>query len=220
VVRRRAIAGGAVALALVGGGAFLLSQGPDGILKNPFGDEPKTPKFAFDKTKFVVEPTTQTKGKDLEHDAQPAADKIEKVLGDFVHEVYIDPEMWGNYDDAFAAAMTKDAGERATKDADTVTLGAKADDVYDFVDPVGGSLRMVILTDADDAPVQASATLTFHATADLTDGTSSTIAVHGVYLLKIVDGDWRIFAFDVGRREHAVKASPSASTSPSAEASA
>jgi len=221
VVRRRAIGGGAVALLLVGGGAFLLSRGPDGIGINlPFVNDRETPKFAFDKTKFVVTATTQTKPKDLEHAAQPAADDIEKVLGDFVHEVYIDPEMWGNYDDAFSAAMTKDAAEEAAKKADVVTLGATANDTYDFVDPVGGSLRMVILTDGSDAPVQASATLTFHATADLKDDTSSAIAVHGVYLLKLVDSEWRIFAFDVGRRERAVEASPSASASPSAEASA
>ncbi|MEX0985562.1 MAG: hypothetical protein WD096_11030 [Actinomycetota bacterium] len=217
-IRRRAIVGGVVAVAALGGITYLLTGGdtinPIDVLVDP---GPPTPTFAFDSVKVDVESTTATSKEDLTDTAEEGAHEAQAVLTDLVQGAFVDPDTWGDYDGVFSRAMTDDAAAKAVREADALTLGVTANADYEFVTPEHGKLRLQILTDAEDRPAQASALLTFRATAELADGTFTTLTSKGTYLLRVVDGRWRIFSFDVTRKEVAAEAP--ASVTPSAGAS-
>jgi hypothetical protein len=215
VARRRAIIGGAAAVVVIGVGAYLLSggevPGPVGNIINP---GPDTPTFAFDKDpKVTVIATTDTPTKDLQDAADKGAAEVQAVLTDYLQGAFVEPGDWGDYDGVFQDAMTKDAAAEAAEKADELTLGADANDVYDFVQPEHGKLQVTVLTGAEDAPVQASAVVTFVADTDLKDGTHSRVRSTGTYLLRQVDGHWKIFSFDAQRKEVKIQTSPTATAS-------
>jgi hypothetical protein len=220
-VRRRALIGGGIAVVVLGVAAYLMSGGdlPDPI-QNILPGGRDTPEFAFDSVKFQVESTTESSEKDLQDAAQGASDDIEETLTAFIQGTFVDPDTWGDYDGVFGDAMTKEAAADAAKQADALTLGAKADADYEFVTPDHGVLRLIILTDLEDRPAEASAIVTFTGTAEAKDGTFTKVRSKATYLLRLEDGTWRIFSFDVLRNERAAEAPASGSTTPSPSAEA
>ena len=209
--------GGAIALAVLGGAAYLLSGGELPGDLPIFEPGPPTPDFEFASMKYTVEGTTETSEKDLTDASADAAAEIQERLTAFVQATFVDPDTWGDYEGVFEDTMTEEAAASAAEEVDVLTLGATANDDYEFVEPNGGKLRMIVLTDLEDAPVEASAIVTFAGTAEGVDGTFTTVKSKAIYLLRVEDGDWRIFSFDVLRNEKAAE-TPSSPASP-AEAS-
>ena len=214
--------GGVIAVAALAGGSYLLSGGESFIpdVDDLLNRGPATPEFEFQKTSFVVVSTTDTNADDLTKAAEPAAAEVQTVLTDLVQRTFVDPDTWGDYEDVFADTMTEDAAKRAGEQTKVLTLGATANDDYTFMTPERGGITMTILTGSEDSAVEASATITFVGLAEATDGSFTTVTSKGTYLLEKIDGEWRIFSFDVDRREKAAKAPASASAGPSSEASA
>ena len=209
--RKRVIAG-AVVLLLVGGGAYLATQG-DGIDIPGLGPaDPPTPKFNFEVLNVAVRTTTASGPKQVEERANPVADEVVHALDILYSGAFVDPDVWegDDYEDLFDSVMEEAAAVEAMGDVGSLTLGEGAGDIYDFVEPTVGRVKVVVLTGTDDEPVQAIATVAFSALAEHDDGTFTKIASDGTYFFKKIDGDWRIFSFDVARNEKAVDAPQSA----------
>jgi hypothetical protein len=213
VARKRVVIGGVLLLAVVGVLAFLLTR--DG---NGFGifSSGGTLPVHFDVTKVSVETTTTTKTKAVKDAANGAADQVKTQLEALYFNAYVDPDTWGDpgeLEDLF----TEDALARVKDDVATLTIGEHANDEYDFVTPTKGKLKVRVLTDADDQPTQAIATVAFIGRAEHDDSTFTRISSEGSYFFKRIDGDWKIFAFRVAKNEKVTEApEPSASGSSSA----
>lgn len=209
------VGGGLATLVLVGAGAFLLTRSADGFL--PFTDHDKPPTLSFDAAKVGVETTTPTKAKDVRDVAQAAADQVKGQLETLYYNAFVDPDTWGDPGE-LDKLFTEDALAKVGDQTDTVTIGKDASDVYDYTYPDKGKVRIKILTDAQDEPAQAVATVLFVATTEHDDGSYSRITSEGSYFLKRLDGEWRIYAFDITKKEKKTDApvpTPSASEKPS-----
>ncbi|HEX6844670.1 MAG TPA: hypothetical protein VF235_06080 [Actinomycetota bacterium] len=218
VARRRVIVGGVVALLAAGGLAFLLTRG-DGIpIIDDLIDNREVPQVAFVPT-VKVSTTTETKPGALEEAATPAGEGVATTITALFQGAFVDPDVWegDDYEGVFQEVMTEPAVAEALSDVDVLTLGTGAGDVYDWIVPDVEKLQVRVLTDTQDAPIQAIATATFKATAEHDDGTYTKISVTGSYFLREEGGSWRIFAYDVERNEK--KTSAPTSATPSAEAS-
>ena len=209
--------GGIIAVAAVGALTFALTRG-ESIIPSFLDPGPETPEFAFETVKWKVEATTKALPKDLQDAVEPAVTEAQALLTAYLQGAFVDPDTWGDYEGVFADAMTEDAAADAAKQVDVLTLGATANDSYEFVAPGPSTLRITVLTDGEDAAAQMAAKVRFVASAELTDGTFTDVTSSGTYLLRLVEGDWRIFSFDVARKETVAEAV--ASATPSAEASA
>ena len=96
-----------------------------------------------------------------------------------------------------------------------LTLGSTANDDFEALDEASGTLTVSVLTDAKDAPVSAVARVEFEATVEAQGGGTSTQVVSiGSFFLRQVEGEWRIFAYEVDREDVEAEAtSPSGSPS-------
>ena len=207
------VIGGIVALAVIGGVAFLLTR--DGGAFSIFSGSGTLP-VTFDVTKVSVETTTTTKTKAVMDAANGAADQVKTQLEALYFNAYVDPDTWGDpgeLEDLF----TEDALAKVKDDVATLTIGEHANDEYDFVTPTKGKLKVRVLTDAGDQPAQAIATVAFVARAEHDDRSFTRISSDGSYFFKRIDGEWKIFAFRVAKNEKVTEApKPSASGSISA----
>lgn len=216
VARRRALVGGLAALLVAGGLAFVLSRDGNGI-NIPIigdGDDRETPQLAFE-SKVVPSSTTATKQGELVDVVAPVGDSVDATMTTLFQGAFVDPDVWDgdDYEDLFAEVMDEGTAAQALTDVDTVTLGTGAGDVYAFVEPDRSKLSIEVITDGQDQPAQAIATVSFAALAELDDETFTAITVTGTYFLRDDGGTWRIFAYDVTRDEEAAK--PPKSPSPS-----
>ena len=210
--------GGVLALVVAGGAVALLSGGDDGILGDlpiPGVDEgPETPDFAFEVRRVVPQTTTETPGSKVKKDAADAGDDVKATLDALYVGGFVEPDSWGDFG-AIEELFDKEALDRAEADLDTLTLGETAGDTYSFVQPDKGVLVIDVLTDQGDKPVQALASALFVATAEADDGTFTKVMSTGSYFLHRIDGDWKIYAYEVERSDKRTEApgSESASTS-------
>jgi hypothetical protein len=198
VARKRVVAGSVAALALVGVGAFFMTRNADGII--PFFGGEKPPALTFDLQKVTIETTTDTKAKDVRDASQSAADQVKAQLEALYYNAFIYQDTWGDPDE-LDKLFTEDALAKVEEQVDTMTLGKGASDAYDYVSPGKAKVKIEVLTDAQDEPSQAVATTLFVASAEHDDGTFTRITSEGSYFLKRIDGEWRIFAFDVTKKE-------------------
>jgi hypothetical protein len=216
VARRRVVAGGLATLAIVGAGAFLLTRSADGVL--PWTNDEKPPPVTFDLQKVTVETTTPTKGKELTDVAQGAADLIKDQLGSLYYNAFVDPDTWGDPGE-LDKLFTEDALGNVEQQVDTMTLGKGASDTYDYVHLGKAKLKIEVLTDAQDEPSQAIATVVFVASAEHDDGTFTRIDSQGSYFFKRIEGEWQIYAFDVTKKEKKTEAPVATPTDKSSGAS-
>jgi hypothetical protein len=211
--------GGVVALAVLGAGAYLLTGGED-LIPNVLDPGPDTPSFAYDTMTVKARSSSDTHRDDLVATAEGVAPDIQVVMTGLVQGTFVDPDTWGDYEGVFADAMTEEAVAGAAKDVRALTLGATADQEYEFVTPERGELTVTVFMGPDDQPAQAAAASTFVGTAESVDGTLTTVTSKGTYLLRRTDDGWRIFSYDVQRKEEAVEGSSPSVATPTAEASA
>lgn len=199
-------------LLLAGGGAYLATQGGGIDIPGLGPADPPTPKFNFELINVSVKTTTASGPKTVEDLAAPVADQVVDALDVLYSGAYVDPDVWerDDYQDLFDSVMDEGASAQAMNDLASLTLGEGAGDVYDFVEPAMGRVKVVVLTGTDDKPAQAIASIAFSALAEHDDGTFTKIASGGTYFFKNIDGDWRIFSFDVSRNEKTAEAPQSA----------
>lgn len=208
-----ALIGGAVLLATRDqGGSFLA-----GVIPGIGESRPPTPEFRFDIAKVKANTTTETRSKKVLPAAKDAAEGVRTSLDVVYFDGFVDPDHWdgGDYDDVWDV-FDDGAREQAKNDVQALTLGDDAGDVYDFVQPDKGVVAVNVLTGPNDEPSQVLAKAFFSATAEHDDGSYTKITSSGTFFLRQVDGEWRIYSYDVDRTEKQTEApTPSTSGSPS-----
>lgn len=221
VARRRAIGVGVAIAAVVGVGAYFLTGGetPD-VIDDIIGGEPdrEIPDFAFDLQQSKYEATVAGGNKDAQAaTAEEVGEQVKESLDEVFFVAFVDPDTWGDPGE-ISDAFTQEAADTLEANLETLTLGADAGDVYEFVEPGRSTMNVLVLTKAEGGALRAVATVKFLAIAEHTDGTFSRISVTGTFFL-LQDGDaWKIEAYEADRLEREIDppASPAASTAPSA----
>jgi len=206
--RRAAIAIGVIALLVIGG--VLLLGGDVSGLRNG-SDAPG--EFNFRLGNVQASPITDTPPSELKEVAQEAGVDIKETMDELYFRAFVDTSSWADYAAAFEV-FDEQAAPRAEADAEILTLGPTANELYEALEPTSGTLTIAVLTDGKDAPVTAVAEAQFLADARGKDGTSTEISSFGSFFLRPVDGVWRIFAYRVDRDDQAA-AAPSPTGSPS-----
>jgi hypothetical protein len=205
---RIAIAVAVVALLAIGG--FLLFGGDVSLIDNgPTGPG----EFAFDLKGVRASATSKTPPAELRDAVREAGTGVKATMDELFFRAFVDTDSWGDYASAYEL-FDGPAAERAEEDAEVLTLGTDASDVFEALTPATSTLSVAILTNLKDVPSTAVAEVQFLADAEKKDGTSTQISSTGSFFLRQVDGAWRIFAYRVDRGdEEAVASSPSGSPS-------
>jgi hypothetical protein len=205
---RIAIAVAVVALLAIGG--FLLFGGDVSLIDNgPTGPG----EFAFDLKGVRASATSKTPPAELRDAVREAGTGVKATMDELFFRAFVDTDSWGDYASAYEL-FDGPAAERAEEDAEVLTLGTDASDVFEALTPATSTLSVAILTNLKDVPSTAVAEVQFLADAEKKDGTSTQISSTGSFFLRQVDGVWRIFAYRVDRGdEEAVAPSPSGSPS-------
>jgi hypothetical protein len=193
---------------LVVGGFLLLGGDVPGIDDGPDGPG----EFSFDLGNVQASPITRTPPSEVRDVAREAGNGIKETMDELYFRAFVDTGSWGDYEAAFALFEGR-AATRAQADAEVLTLGATASDVFEALDPSTGTLTISVLTNRTDAPVTAIAKVRFEADARLRDGSSAQIVSVGSFFLRPIEGAWRIFAYRVDREDVASGPSPTGSPS-------
>lgn len=195
-------------LTLRGGAVPILGGGQDEV----------TPPFDFTvRDARAVATSTDANDDALDASAQQVAQDVTPTIDDLYTFAFLDPSNWhdGEYDEAFEA-FTDGAVQEAQANADVLTLGADAGDIYKSVEPRKSTLSYQVLFDKNGKPDTVVATVLFRALGERKDGTYTAILSEGTFFLRDVDG-WKVTAFDVTRGDAETEPpSPSPSASPSA----
>ena len=207
-----------VALGIV---LFLLFRGGGnggGIIGGP---DNTIPAFDFRLTKTVPILTTDKKPKQFDATAKDVAVQVGDTLTTLYTEAFLDPANWrgGSYDEVWP--LFEDRSQAAAQqDGTTLTLGPSAGDLFETVDQPLGTLNVKVLLDRANQPATAVAIVKFKALAKAKDGTTTAVVSTGQYFLRSVSDGWLVYAFSVGRDDHAVVVpSPGPSASATAGAS-
>jgi hypothetical protein len=199
---------GVVMLLTLRGGAVPILGGQDEV----------TPPFDFTvRGAHAVSTTTDANDDALDASAQQVAQDATPTIDDLYTFAFLDPSNWhdGEYDEAFES-FADGAVQSAQANADVLTLGADAGDVYKTVEPRKSTLSYEVLFDKNGNPDTVVATVVFRALGERKDGTYTAILSEGTFFLRDVDG-WKVTAFDVTRGDaETTPPSPSPSASPSA----
>jgi len=199
---------GVVMLLTLRGGAVPILGGQDEV----------TPPFDFTvRGAHAVAISTDANDDALDASAQQVAQDVTPTIDDLYTFAFLDPSNWhdGEYDEAFEA-FADGAVQEAQANADVLTLGADAGDVYKTVEPRKSTLSYEVLFDKNGKPDTVVATVVFRALGERKDGTYTAILSEGTFFLRDVDG-WKVTAFDVTRGDAETEPpSPSPSASPSA----
>jgi hypothetical protein len=207
---RRRIAIAAIVVALLAIGGFLLFGGDV-----PLIDEgPDAPgEFSFELKGVKASATSHTPPDQLRDTVRETGTGVKATMDELYLRAFVDTGSWGDYSAAYAL-FDGPAAARAERDAEILTLGPDAGEVYDELVPTSNTLKIAVLTDRKDAPTTAMAEVRFLAEARRKDGTSTQISSTGAFFLRQVDGVWKVFAYRIDRDDHAAEqASPSGSPS-------
>jgi hypothetical protein len=213
------IAGGVVALLLVGGGIFLATRGGNPLDVIPGVGDPArpVPAFAFELGKTTIEPMTLD-DRDAQSDAaDQTADSVRASLDEMYVVAFLDPGTWGDTGE-IEGFFTGEAADQLEGDAAALTLGIDAGDTYEYVSEPEGQLEVRVLTNENGSRI-AQADVTFRAYAEHTDGTYTTVISTATYFVVKDGDDWQIQSYRVDRNEKAAEApSPTAAASASGDA--
>jgi hypothetical protein len=192
-----------VLVAAIVGGVLLLG-GDDGPTTNPNGGThvaPETPDLTFRVDKAVAIPvTTAQTPKDLADAAKAAGDSAVGVIDTIYTEAFLDPNSWngGDYGDAWSQ-FTNDAATRAEAQADVLTAGSGAGDLYTTIEPEQARLQPRVLMDGAGKAVSVEAVVTFWAKGIHDDGSFTLFKSTGHYFLRHEGSGWKVVAFNVHR---------------------
>lgn len=210
-----------VLVAVAGGLVFFLTRGDGGI---PFVDNgPDAPpvkpvEFKVRKARAVA--TSETADMEaLSQQAESLGQELTPTLNDLFTNAFIEPDNWkgGDYTQVWDA-FTDGARASAEQDIETLTAGATAGDVYDWIEPTKGSLEFDVLFDQEDAPTSVVVKFRFYALGSRSDGTYTAIVSHGQLFLSDT-GSWQVSAFDVKREDRATESPAPPPPAPSASPS-
>jgi hypothetical protein len=208
------LAAGGLAFALTGG-----NDGPLGPLVPGTGEPDRvTPEFTFRAGKAqAVSTVASQSAKQLKGEAQRASEETTAIIDDLYTAAFLDPDNWtsGTYDTAFEV-FDEPSGERARSELTALTAGASAGETFADIQPGRGVINSEVLMDAKGHAASVAARVTFTARATNKDGTLTLFVSEGEYFLRLIDGDWKVVAFDVQRADKVKQPSPSASVSGSA----
>jgi len=210
IARRRIAVAVAVGVAVVVIAVILLTGGDEPSIDGPSGFSG----FSFQLGKVQATPMTRTPPPELHDVAQEASAGVKETMDELYFRAFVDQGSWGDYAAAFEL-FEGGAATRAESDQEVLTLGSTAGSEFESIEAPSGTLTISVLTDRNDTPVSAVATVEFEATVQAATGDVSTQVVSaGSFFLRRVDGAWRIFAYDVDRDDVEARA-PSPSGSPS-----
>lgn len=209
-----------IAAAVVGGIVLFGGNGnTTTTTTNPSGSgtavAPETPELTFTSRKPVVVTVTATQDpKSLAGAATTASNRAVAVVDTVYTEAFLDPSSWngGDYDDAWTQ-FTDEASAQAEADADTLTAGSTAGDVYDTIEPKKATVRPRVLVDDSGKPVSVMALVIFTARGLHEDGSFTLFKSTGEFFLEPAEDAWRVVAFDVHRADKEREAPPSPSAS-------
>lgn len=208
---------GALAFALTGG-----NDGPLGPLVPGTGEPDRAiPDFTFRAGKTVAVPTVANQSaKQLKGDAQRASRETTAIVDDLYTAAFLDPDNWtnGTYDSAFEV-FDESAGQEARSSVAALTAGASAGETFNDIQPGHGAIESEVLMDAKGNAARVVARVTFTAEATNKDGSITLFVSEGEFFLRSVDGDWKVVAFEVRRKDKVKEAAPSPSVSGSASPS-
>ena len=197
-----------VALLAIGG--FLLLGGDvPGIDEGP--DAPG--ELSFEMKGLRASTTSHTPPEQLRDTIQEAGTGVKATMDELYLRAFVDSDSWGDYGDMYAL-FDGPAAALAETDADVLTLGPDASEVYDTLTPTAKTLSITVLIDPKDAPATAIAQVRFQADAERQDGTSTQVSSSGAFFLRPVEGEWKVFAYRVDRDDQAAE-EPSPTGSPS-----
>jgi LCP family protein required for cell wall assembly len=124
---------------------------------------------------------------------------IRRTMGELYTIGFVDPDLWqgGEFPSLFRL-FAADVREQASRDVAQLTLGPAAK-LVDAVRPRPARLSVRFLADAGDHPVAAVARVRFAGTAEA--GEVETPVTHeGEYVLRRLNGAWRVVSYDVHGR--------------------
>jgi hypothetical protein len=201
--RRRATARLRVAIAIVvvallAIGSFLLLGGDVPSVDDEPGE------FSFDLKGLRASATSHTPPPDLRDTVREAGTGVKETMDELYLRAFVDTDSWDDYGAAFAL-FDGPAATRAEADAEILTLGPDASEVYEALIPTSKTLAIAVLTDRKDAPATAIAEVQFLADARLKDGTSTEISSNGAFFLRQVEGEWKVYAYRVDRDDQATE---------------
>ena len=124
------------------------------------------------------------------------AEAVRRSIEDLYRTAFVEPERWedGDYTRLFSH-FSAAARERAQDDLNILTLGAAAAEV-DEVEPTRAIVRLEFLLDGHQRPLVAFAETEFDATA-VTGDIGSPITHRGHYVLRRLNGAWRVVSYKV-----------------------
>ncbi|HEX6206971.1 MAG TPA: hypothetical protein VF058_01300 [Actinomycetota bacterium] len=130
-------------------------------------------------------------------DLEEARDAIADLLDDLYTTAFVDPAKWeGGAFPELGSYFAGSAAARAERDRDGLTLGEDAARI-ERVEPTRATLRLTFLVDPQAAPYAAVATAGFRADGRTTDGGAVAIVHQGRYMVRRIEGEWRIIGYDV-----------------------
>jgi hypothetical protein len=195
----------------------LLFMGGGKVVRNILHHE-TTPPFDFKVGKTTsVSTSDKFKAKALQSKADQAAQAALPTIDTLFTEAYLNPNNWKHDDYGSALDEFDDAAQpSAEHQLATVTLGPNAGSTYTSVAPSKSKVWFKVLFDPSGNASQVVARVRFHALGKRPNGTYTDITAHGEFFMR--SGDWKIYAFTIGRSDH--ETTPPAGPSPGASPSA
>ena len=211
--RRRRLARTAAisTVVLVGaGGYYLLSRG--GGLPSPFSREPERPKFTFQ--------VSTVKGYKLADDnpsapaTQREARRIQRDLSEFYIDAFLAPRSWdeGVPEDAWKV-FDLAARRHAKRNSSPFTVGRIGRSVTSL-SPTKSALQIRVLFGPTGRPEAATAVAAFKAEGRTNRRQRFELSNRAGFVLRVVEGDWRIVGYPKVRTAVSPLASGGGSPSP------
>lgn len=124
---------------------------------------------------------------------------IRRTIGELYTIGFVDPDLWqgGEFPSLFRL-FAADVREQASRDIAQLTLGPAARHV-DAVRPRPARLAVRFLADASDRPVAAVVDVRFSGTAEA-GAVQASVTHEGEYVLRRLNGAWRVVSYDVRGR--------------------
>lgn len=192
-----------------GGGTHVLGVGSDDAIP-PFD-------FVRGHTSAV---SVATNDKKVPAAAQTAAKNVTTTLDTLYTEAFLDPGNWrdGSYDEVWPL-FSDQASSAAQQDASTLTVGSGGGDTYTEIFQPKGRIDVRVLMNDKSQVQTAVAVVRFSAVGTRKDGKETLFRSSGQYFLNLGADSWQVYSFSVDRDDHVREPAPTASGSPTEQAS-
>lgn len=198
-------------------GFVLFGGGAGGIIDR--GEDDTIPAFDFKVGKTSAVSVTSDKEKTPAL-AKTAATDITSALDTLYTEAFLDPANWrdGSYEEVWPVFVDAAAGP-AQQEAPTLTVGTGGADTFEKIGEPKGRIQVKVLLNDEDQVATAVAIVRFSAVGTRKDGRLTLFRSSGQYFMQPGDDGWQVYSFSVNRDDRLREPPPTASGSPSGEAS-